>query len=441
MPIFVFIAIGLVITLVVIGVALRVIGSISGTGAAQATAQPTNDTQTNGTSGDEKKDPLLILGLTYNRENYAQAAVGWDETKGDIKKIITNIAGWKYDAKDDVMVPLARDEDQYAGETLLEHFARVYLSRRVVGLPFVTQLMSAMIDRVVKKPSAPGEPRTLAQELEASRVKRYGIKGTFPRDTNHVDFDTKDKRRFSVNTVALIRLKKPKLVFSTYKDNFMFLIDQQINSFLKNIISKQIYDDYAESSKREFSGTELDPLNLLLRPIGFECYLLTSSDPELNKEIQEALEEELRADEKAKGARKTAEGIRDAKIIEAEGTRQAKIIEAEGTKKARMTEAEGELYAAQKEGEGIAYQLEVLSKAYGGQIKSLYNAIKGKNRGVSNAEALHMAHEQILKRVEAEGIGKLTGVWAPGGNSGVQVTVPAGGAKEKPTEPETGGKK
>ncbi len=81
------------------------------------------------------------------------------------------------------------------------------------------------------------------------------------------------------------------------------------------------------------------------------------------KDIQEAMEKQMRAEREKREKILTAEGMKTATILEAEGFRESAILKAEADKKSTILKAEGEADAIIKVQTAYATSLELLTKS------------------------------------------------------------------------------
>jgi regulator of protease activity HflC (stomatin/prohibitin superfamily) len=81
------------------------------------------------------------------------------------------------------------------------------------------------------------------------------------------------------------------------------------------------------------------------------------------RDIQEAMEKQMRAERERRRAILEAEGMKKAAILTAEGERAARILRAEGEKQSAILSAEGEKEAAIKIAEGQAEAIISIQKA------------------------------------------------------------------------------
>ncbi len=380
----------LFIFLLFVALIVRLVGTMRGQNGEQTTKNVAEAMH----FGGGKKDPLQGFGIVHKTPNLIRAVVAGDEHQGDILGYISTVEGMDYGNKIlKIDVP-----------PQIEWAVRFFLGRQVYGFPIIRKIRPLTVDRVVEKPTKPGEKRGLAEELESSTDIRYGLYGRFPRRTHHGAMDTRNKVRFAVNSLANLEVFDPEPIFTVYKDNFLQVVDTQIGSFLKALIVSGTYEHYLDGQKK-FSEGNLDELNKLLRPVGLRCTMLTLSDPELHPEIQAAMQREAEAGQDAK----------------------AQIIKAEAQKRADTLVSEGQAAAIRN-----------LAEAKGKRAKEIYAQIR--SAYFSDNDAMVAAMAQVEKEFIAQAVQNHAGTLVLGGNSGLPfaVTEPA---TERVIEPASGGKR
>ncbi len=351
-------------------------------------------------SSDSGKDFWGKLGLVDDTPNLIRAVVAGGTGNGPILYFIDNVPGRIYDSGTKKMRDLEPGEDRYKDEGFLERIVRNITGKRVYGLPFIRSFRPIKIDRVVKKEArAGGVAVALEDQLDATGlVTKYALYGQFYRPTYHPALDTDDGVRFATNSYALLRVVDPEPAFTVYKDSLLQTVDEIKDAFISSQVLKLKWEEYKDkgSDTRDGEANEskfdLTIFNKMLKPTGLEAVQLTFSDPEIFKgapELQKALEQKKIAEEKAHARRAEGEGEKDYHISVAEG--QAKGLERLAQAKAR-------------------------------RFDELFNSFKGKF--FSDEDAAREANELIKAEFNADAVSKLTGVYAPGGHAGVQLSVP-----------------
>lgn len=316
---------------------------------------------------DENKSLWAWFGYVSNTPNTYRAIVQGNENDGPIIEYIS--PGMIRDRATRRMRPMTNDEMQkYASDIICRKFGKIRF-----GDPVLNNLRPLRIDRVVKLETAKAGS-TLAEQLTAKSVTRYGLKETIFRPTYQKDLDTTDGTRFNVTSYATLRIFDPAPAYEIYPDNFL----ETISEVIAGLISKKKvlpYDwEHYKAIGKDVTTDDLAELNTKLEPMGVEILSLTMSDPEINADMQEALERAKKADEDRKAKKKAGEAERDYQIDVAKGAAKAMERLAKA-KRARMTELIEE---------GIA-------------------------RGLSSVAAYYEAQTQVRAEFTFENLSKLTG--------------------------------
>ena len=162
---------------------------------------------------------------------------------------------------------------------------------------------------------------------------------------------TADNVVVSIDSVIYYQVTDPRS--ATYEiATYISAIEQLTVTTLRNVIG---------SLDLEQTLTSRDDINSRLRGVLDEAtgrwgirvnrVELKAIDPPPS--IQQAMEQQLRAERDKRAAILTAEGVRQSQILQAEGEKQSEILRAEGFAQARVLEAEGESRAIQQVFEAI----------------------------------------------------------------------------------------
>lgn len=154
---------------------------------------------------------------------------------------------------------------------------------------------------------------------------------------------TADNVVVSIDSVIYYQVTDP--MHATYEiANFIQAIEQLTVTTLRNVIG---------SLDLEETLTSRDSINTQLRGVLDEAtgrwgirvnrVELKAIDPPPS--IQQAMEQQLRAERDKRAAILTAEGVRQSQILQAEGEKQSAILRAEGQAQAAVTRAKGEAEA------------------------------------------------------------------------------------------------
>ena len=154
---------------------------------------------------------------------------------------------------------------------------------------------------------------------------------------------TQDNVTIGIDTVVYYQVTDP--FRATYEvANVLIAMEQLAITTLRNVVG---------SMTLEGTLTSRDEINTQLRIVLDEAtekwgvrvtrVELKSIDPP--RSIQEAMEQQMRADRNKRAAILTAEGVKQSQILTAEGEKQSAVLRAEGARTAAILKAEGEAKA------------------------------------------------------------------------------------------------
>src|SRR4051794_14815853 len=154
---------------------------------------------------------------------------------------------------------------------------------------------------------------------------------------------TEDNLVVSIDSVIYFQVTDPRA--ATYEiANYIAAIEQLTVTTLRNVTGGMTL---------EHTLTSRDQINAELRGVLDEAtgkwgirvnrVELKAIDPPAT--IQEAMEQQMRADRNKRAAILTAEGVKQSQILTAEGEKQSAILTAEGRRQAQILEAEGQAKA------------------------------------------------------------------------------------------------
>ena len=180
------------------------------------------------------------------------------------------------------------------------------------------------------------------------------------------DFDpqpviTKDNVTMQIDTVIYFQITDPKLY--TYGVEYpMSAIENLTATTLRNIIGELELDQ---------SLTSRDTINAKMRfildeatdPWGIKVNRVELKNILPPREIQNAMEKQMKAERERRESILQAEGEKASKILVAEGEKQSAILKADAQKQARIMQAEGEATAILKVQQAMADSLKLLNEA------------------------------------------------------------------------------
>ena len=157
---------------------------------------------------------------------------------------------------------------------------------------------------------------------------------------------TKDNVTMQIDTVVFFQITDPKLY--TYGiENPMVAIENLSATTLRNIIGDLELDqcltsrDIINSKMRSILDEATDPWGIKVNRVELKNILPP-------KEIQNAMEKQMKAERERREAILRAEGEKKSAILEAEGEKESAILRADAKKQQQILEAEGEAEAILK---------------------------------------------------------------------------------------------
>ncbi|WP_054738597.1 SPFH domain-containing protein [Cellulosilyticum ruminicola] len=185
---------------------------------------------------------------------------------------------------------------------------------------------------------------------------------------------TKDNVTMQIDTVVYYKITDP--VYYTFEiANPISAIENLTATTLRNIIGELDLDE---------TLTSRDIINSKLRIILDEAtdkWGIKVNRVELKnilppKDIQEAMEKQMRAERQRRESVLTAEGQKKSAILMAEGEKQSTILQAEAKKEAMIRSAEGQKQAEILKAEGEAAAILKLQQAKADGLRAVFAAIK-----------------------------------------------------------------
>lgn len=180
------------------------------------------------------------------------------------------------------------------------------------------------------------------------------------------DFDpqpviTKDNVTMQIDTVVYFQITDPKL-YTYGVENPISAIENLTATTLRNIIGELELDetltsrDIINSKMRSILDEATDPWGIKVNRVEVKNILPP-------KDIQEAMEKQMRAERERRESILKAEGEKKAAILLAEGEKESMILRADAKREAQIREAEGEAEAIIKIQEATAQGLKLLKDA------------------------------------------------------------------------------
>lgn len=181
-----------------------------------------------------------------------------------------------------------------------------------------------------------------------------------------VDFDpqpviTKDNVTMQIDTVVFFQITDPKL-YTYGVERPLSAIENLTATTLRNIIGELELD--ATLTSRDTINAKIRViLDEATDPWGIKVNRVELKNIIPPREIQDAMEKQMKAERQRREAILTAEGEKASKILVAEGHKESQILDAEAQKQAAILRAEAVKEAKIREAEGEAEAILVVQKA------------------------------------------------------------------------------
>ena len=166
---------------------------------------------------------------------------------------------------------------------------------------------------------------------------------------------TKDNVTMQIDTVIYLQITDPKL-YTYGVEHPMSAIENLTATTLRNIIG-DLELDQALTSRDHINATMRSILDEATDPWGIKVNRVELKNIIPPREIQDAMEKQMKAERERREAILQAEGQKQSQILVAEGEKQSAILKADAAKQAAILQAEGQkqarIMAAEAEAEAI----------------------------------------------------------------------------------------
>ncbi|MCI6999760.1 MAG: SPFH/Band 7/PHB domain protein [Clostridiales bacterium] len=172
---------------------------------------------------------------------------------------------------------------------------------------------------------------------------------------------TKDNVTMQIDTVVYFQITDPKL-YAYGVEQPMMAMETLTATTLRNIIGDLELDqtltsrDVINTKMRAILDEATDPWGIKVNRVELKNILPP-------REIQNAMEKQMKAERERRESILQAEGQKASQILVAEGEKQSAILKADAQKQARIMQAEGEATAILKVQQAMADSLKLLNEA------------------------------------------------------------------------------
>ncbi len=233
----------------------------------------------------------------------------------------------------------------------------VVFARCIVVVP---QAHALIVQRLGKYHSTLEAGFHVLMPIVDSKAKIVSLKETVA-DFKPQPVITKDNVTMQIDTVVYYQITDPKL-YTYGVDNPINAIENLSATTLRNLIGDLELDqtltsrDTINQKMRLILDEATDPWGIKVNRVELKNILPP-------KDIQEAMEKQMRAERQKREAILTAEGEKQAAILTAEGKKEAAILNAEATRIQAVKEAEGQAEAILKIAEATAEGIKRINEA------------------------------------------------------------------------------
>ncbi len=233
----------------------------------------------------------------------------------------------------------------------------IVFARCIVVVP---QAHALIVQRLGKYHSTLEAGFHVLMPIVDSKAKMVSLKETVA-DFKPQPVITKDNVTMQIDTVVYYQITDPKL-YTYGVDNPINAIENLSATTLRNLIGDLELDqtltsrDTINQKMRLILDEATDPWGIKVNRVELKNILPP-------KDIQEAMEKQMRAERQKREAILTAEGEKQAAILTAEGKKEAAILNAEATRIQAVKEAEGQAEAILKIAEATAEGIKRINEA------------------------------------------------------------------------------
>lgn len=186
---------------------------------------------------------------------------------------------------------------------------------------------------------------------------------------------TKDNVTMQIDTVVFFQITDPKL-YTYGVENPISAIENLTATTLRNIIGELELD--ATLTSRDTINAKIRViLDEATDPWGIKVNRVELKNIIPPREIQDAMEKQMKAERQRRESILTAEGEKASRILVAEGHKESQILNAEAEKQAAILHAEAVKEAKIREAEGEAEAIRVVQQANAEAIKLINEAKPG----------------------------------------------------------------
>ena len=186
---------------------------------------------------------------------------------------------------------------------------------------------------------------------------------------------TKDNVTMQIDTVVFYQITDPKL-YTYGVEHPLSAIENLTATTLRNIIG-ELELDHTLTSRDTINAKIRGILDEATDPWGIKVNRVELKNILPPREIQDAMEKEMKAERERREAILRAEGDKESKILVAQGQKEAKILAAQADKEAAILQADAVRERKIREAEGEAQAIIAIQKAEAQGIALINEAAPG----------------------------------------------------------------
>ena len=205
---------------------------------------------------------------------------------------------------------------------------------------------------------------------------------------------TKDNVTMQIDTVVYFQITDPKL-YAYGVEQPILAIESLTATTLRNIIGDMELD-HTLTSRDVINSRITSALDQATDKWGIKVNRVELKNIVPPREIQDAMEKQMKAERERREAILRAEGEKRSQILIAEGNKESQILNAEAEKQAAILLAEAEKEKKIREGQGEAESILLVQKAMADSIRLL-------NEAAPSREVLQLkAYESFIKAADGQ---------------------------------------
>ena len=186
---------------------------------------------------------------------------------------------------------------------------------------------------------------------------------------------TKDNVTMQIDTIVFFQITDPKL-FAYGVEKPIMAIENLTATTLRNIIG-ELELDHTLTSRDTINAKIRGILDEATDPWGIKVNRVELKNILPPKEIQDAMEKQMKAERQRREAILTAEGQKESQILVAEGQKESQILRAEADKQSAILAAEAERESKIRKAEGEAEAILKVEEARAKAIEYINQANPG----------------------------------------------------------------